>query len=72
VGSNYGNGNSTPFTIEIARNGGSLKELDGILFNVKAVSSVKGTLNSENQTIQISDIKITINGKVSINLDSKD
>ena len=63
----------TPIQLEIVRyEGGSFKDLDGLLFSVVATSSTRGTLNSETQKIVIDDIKIKIDGKVSINLDSKD
>jgi hypothetical protein len=63
----------TAIQLEIVRyEGGSFKDLDGLLFSVVATSSTRGTLNSETQKIVIDDIKIKIDGKVSINLDSKD
>jgi hypothetical protein len=48
-----------------------LKKLDGIAFKVKASSANSQTLNKESHKLKIADMLLTINGKVSLDLDSK-
>lgn len=50
----------------------TFKKLDGLIFKVIAEADKAGiTLNSENQTIKASNIKISLTGKMSINVDKK-
>ena len=50
----------------------AFKKLDGLIFKVIAEADKAGiTLNSENQTIKASNIKISLTGKMSINVDKK-
>lgn len=70
VDSHYGKstGSVTPIQLELVREGGSFKDVDGLMFNVEARSKTRGTLNEETQKIIINDIKIKIDGKVSVKL----
>ncbi len=64
---------TSPIQLEIVRDdGGSLKDLDGLKFSIEASTKTRGTLNSESQKIIIKDIKVKIDGKISINPESKD
>ena len=48
------------------------KKLDGLIFKVIAEADKAGiTLNSESQTIKATNIKISLTGKMSINIDKK-
>ncbi len=48
---------------------GSIKDFDGIIFEVKAVSKRTETLNASNHKIKIQNMKIHLNGKVTIDLE---
>ena len=73
VSSGYGTDKVTKLTITLKSNHPTaFKKLDGLLFEVTADTDKPGiTLNSESQTIKISDLKVNLTGKVIINLDKK-
>ncbi len=48
---------------------GTLKELDGIVFEVEAQSVNKETLNASKHSVKIDNLKIHLNGHVTMNLD---
>lgn len=73
ITSNISDKTPTEITITLSKKNESsdLKKLDGIAFKVKAVSAVSQTLNKETQKLKVTDMVLTINGKVSLDLDSK-
>lgn len=73
VPSNYGTtANSKLHIVLKSSKQNAFKKLDGLLFKVIAEADKPGiTLNSENQIIKASNLKIRLTGKMSINLDSK-
>lgn len=48
---------------------GSLTELDGIIFEVQANASATETLNASRHKVKVDNIKISLNGRITINLD---
>ncbi len=48
---------------------GSLKELDGIIFEVEANSAITQALNASKHTIKIDNLKIHLNGRITIDLE---
>ncbi|MBR5170303.1 MAG: hypothetical protein IKW85_07015, partial [Muribaculaceae bacterium] len=68
-------GTSATSTIRIvmrAKTAGAFKQLDGLLLKVKAVTEQGGvTLNSQTQTVRAYDMKIQMNGRITLDLDSK-
>ena len=73
IASNLTDKTPTELTITLSKKNANsdLKKLDGIAFKVKAVSAVSQTLNKETQKLKVTDMILTINGKVSLDLDSK-
>jgi len=73
ITSNISDKTPTEITITLSKKNESsdLKKLDGIAFKVKAVSAVSQTLNKETQKLKVTDMILNINGKVSLDLDSK-
>lgn len=51
---------------------GNMKELDGIVFEVvaNATQATAETLNASRHTVQLKDIKLKLNGRITINLDN--
>lgn len=73
VPSHLGTTDTSDLTVELkSSNPERYQDLEGLKVKVTAVTEKGGiTLNSENQTIKVSEIRATLNGKVIINLDSK-
>lgn len=73
IASNLTDKTPTELTITLSKKNANsdLKKLDGIAFKVKAVSAVSQTLNKETQKLKVTDMILNINGKVSLDLDSK-
>ena len=62
---------SSKITMVVTTTGDGLKKLDGIKYSVYAKSNGDTTpLNGRKHTIQIKDMKATLNGKITINLDN--
>ena len=62
---------SSKISMVVTTTGDGLKKLDGIKYSVYAKSNGNTTpLNGRKHTIQIKDMKATLNGKITINLDN--
>ena len=69
--SNLGEGteNVTPIKITLKRTpNGSFQKLDGLAIKVVCTSASTATLNKDTQSIQITDLKLNLKGKVSVSL----